>query len=170
MATTYQFKGETNAVPYGAPGYVVLKKFIDFADLVLNPQKLALASLPNVGLSTFAGMASGDTIQLFHIPAGFVVKAFGMYPETIDTVQAGAKLAAGDGAQTAGFMAANLLTDTVGIQTILTDAYGSSSLESRQYLVADTIDILSSVAAIVDAKVHFYCMGFQAFDLLGADV
>jgi hypothetical protein len=166
----YQFLGETNAVPYGAPGYVVLKKFIDFADLVSNPQKLALASAANTPLSSFTGLATADIINLFHVPAGFVVKAFGMYPEAIDTVQAGAKLHAGDGAGVAGFMAANLLTAGVGIQTILTDAYGSTNMESRQYLVADTIDIIGSVAAIVDAKVHFYCMGFQAFDLLGADV
>lgn len=166
----YQFLGETNAVPYGAPGYVVLKKFIDFADLVSNPQKLALTSTPNVSLSAFAGLAAADIINLFHVPAGFVVKAFGMYPETIDTQEAGAKLHAGDGASVAGFMAANLLTSTVGIQTILTDGYGSSAMESRQYLVADTIDIIGSVATIVDAKVHFYCMGFKGFDLLGADV
>ena len=168
--STYQFFGEGNAVPYGAPGYVVLKKFIDFADLVSNPQKLALASAPTAPLSSFAGLAIADILQIFHVPAGFVVKAFGMYPETIDTVQAGAKLNAGDGDSASGYMAVNLLTDTVGIQTILTDAYGSTNMESRQYLVADTIDIVGSVAAIVDAKVHFYCMGFKGFDLLGADV
>jgi hypothetical protein len=166
----YQFLGETNAIPYGVHGHVVLRKFIDFADLVSNPQQLALTATPNVPLSVFAELATADIINIFHVPAGFVVKAFGMYPEAIDTVQAGAKLHAGDGASAAGYMAANLLTATVGIQTILTDAYGSSNMESRQYLVADTIDIIGSVAVIVDAKVHFYCMGFQGFDLLGADV
>jgi hypothetical protein len=166
----YQFLGETNAVPYGAPGYVVLRKFIDFADLVSNPQKLALASAANTPLSSFAGFEIADIINLFHVPAGFVVKAFGMYPEAIDTQEAGAKINAGDGASASGFLAVNLLTAGVGVQTILTDAYGSTNMESRQYLVADTIDIIGSVAAIVDAKVHFYCMGFKGFDLLGADV
>jgi hypothetical protein len=170
MATIYQFKGETGAVTYDAFGFTVLKKFVDFADLVSNPQKLALASAPTVGLSSFAGLASGDTLQMFHVPAGFVAFKAGMYPEAIDTVQAGAKLQMGDGDAAAGYFAANLLTATVGIQTILTDGYGSSTLESKPYLVADTIDVVGSVAAIVDAKVHFYVIGCKCFDLLGANV
>lgn len=162
---TYQFLGETNAVPYDAPGYVVLKKYIDFADLVSNPQKLALASAPLVPLSSFAGFEAADVLQVFHVPAGFVAFNAGYYPQTIDTVQAGAKIHGGDGDSAAGFFAANLLTSGTGIQTILTDAYGSSNMESRVYLVADTIDIIGSVATIVDAKVHVYAVGFKCFDI-----
>jgi len=166
----YQFLGETNAVTYDAFGYVVMKRFIDFADLVLNPQKLALASSPNTPLSAFAGMATGATLNIFHVPAGFVVKAAGMYIEAADTVQPTGTLNMGDGAQAAGFMVAEALDGAGVTQTILTDAYGSSNMESRIYTEADTIDMVCATQAIVDAKIHVYVMGFKGFDLLGADV
>jgi hypothetical protein len=168
--STFQFLGETNAVPYGAPGYVVLRKFIDFADLVSNPQKLALASAANTPLSSFAGMATADILQIFHVPAGFVVKAAGMYIEAADTEQPTGTLNMGDGASAAGFMVAEALDGVGATQTILTDAYGSTNMESRIYTVADTIDMVCATQAIVDAKIHVYAMGFLAFNLLGADV
>ena len=163
--STYQFMGESEAVAYEAPGYVVLKRYIDFADLVSNPQKLALASAPLVSLSAFTGLAAADVLQIFHVPAGMVVHQAGMYPQAIDTQEAGAKLHMGDGDGVAGFFAANLLTAGTNIQTILTDAYGSTNLESRVYVVADTIDIIGSVATIVDAKVHFYAIASKCFDI-----
>ena len=161
----YQFLGETNAVPYDAPGYVVLKKYIDFADLVLNPQKLALASAPNTPLSAFAGFVAADILNVFHVPAGFVVLNAGFYFQAIDTAQPTAKVQLGDGDGVAGFAAATVGTAGTGLQTILTDAYGSSNMESRVYLVADTIDIIGSVQTIVDAKMHVYAIGMKCFDI-----
>lgn len=161
----FQFLGETNAVPYDAPGYVVLKKYIDFADLVLNPQKLALASAPNTPLSAFAGFVAADILNVFHVPAGFVVLNAGFYFQAIDTKQPTAKVQLGDAASAAGFAAAAVGTAGTGLQTILTDGYGSSALESRVYLVADTIDIIGSVQTIVDAKMHVYAIGMKCFDI-----
>lgn len=161
----YQFLGEAAAVPYDAPGYVVLKKYIDFADLVANPQKLALASTPNTPLSAFAGFVAADVLNVFHVPAGFVVKAAGMYIQAADTLQPTGTIAIGDGSETAGFMAAEALDGAGATQTILTDAYGSSNIESRVYSAADTIDLLGAVQTIVDAKIHIYVMGFKAFDI-----
>ena len=170
MATTYQFLGETNAVPYDSFGYTVLKKVVDFADLILNPQKLALASAPNAPLSAFSTFASADILQVFHVPAGFVVEAAGFYFEKIDTVQAGAKVQLGDGDSAAGYAAATVCTAGTALQTVLGDAYGSSAMETRIYLADDTIDIVSSVAAMVDARMHVFVMGYKAFDLLAANV
>ena len=168
--STYQFLGETEAIPYGAPGYVVLKKFIDLGDLVTNPQKLALASAPNTPLSSFAGLATADVLQIFHVPAGFVVKAAGMYIEAADSVQPTGTLNMGDGASAAGYMVAEAMDGAGVTQTILTDAYGSSNMESRIYTAADTIDMTCATQALVDATFHVYAMGFLAFNLLGADV
>ena len=167
---TYQFLGETNALPYGVHGHVVLKRFIDFADLVSNPQKLATAADPTVPLSAFAGLISADVLQVFHVPAGFVVKAAGFYFEAIDGTEPTCKFQLGDGDSAAGYAAATVGTAGTAWQTVLTDAYGSSAMESRIYLAADTIDITMSVEDTVDAKIHVYVMGFLAFNLLGADV
>jgi len=164
----YQFLGESNAVAYDAFGYTVMRKYVDFADLVANPQKLALASAPNTPLSSFAGFVAADILNVFHVPAGFVALNAGWYNIAIDTVQPTAKLQLGDGASVAGFAAANLLTAGTAVQTLLTDAYGSSNMESRIYLVNDTIDAIGSVQTIVDAKVMFYVIGCKAFDITAA--
>ena len=167
---TYQFLGETNAVPYGVHGHVVLRRFIDLADLVLNPQKLALASAPTVPLSAFAGIVAADVLQIFHVPAGFVVKAAGMYIQTADTVQPTGTLNMGDGDSAAGYMVAEAMDGAGATQTILTDDYGSTNMESRVYTAADTIDMTGATQTLVDAAFHVYVMGFLAFNLLGADV
>lgn len=167
---TYQFLGETNAVPYGVHGHVVLRRYIDLAVLVLNPQMLALASAPTVPLSSFAGIATADVLQIFHVPAGFVVKAAGMYIQAADTVQPTGTLTIGDGSSTAGYMVAEAMDGAGATQTILTDAYGSTNMESRIYTADDTIDMLGATQALVNAKFHVWVMGFLGFNLLGADV
>ena len=166
----YQFLGETNALPYGVHGHVVLRRFVDFADLVANPQKLATAAAPTVPLSAFAGFVAADILNMFHVPAGFVVKAAGFYNQTIDTLQPTATISMGDGTSADGYATATVMTAGTAVQTILSNDYGSSNMESRVYLEVDTIDITGSVQTIVDAAAHFWVMGFLGFNLLGADV
>ena len=166
----YQFLGEGNAVPYDAFGYTVLRKFIDVADLVLYPQKLALASTPTVPLSAFTGFASGDILNVFHIPAGFVGVCGGSYIETADSTQTTAAFAIGDGGNTAGFQAAAAVDGASWQGTLDSDAYGGATRTGYGYIVADTIDLLFSVQTMIDAAFHVYIIGCKAFDLLGADV
>lgn len=167
MATTYQFLGESNAVTYDAFGYTVLKKYIDVADLVSNPQKLALASAPNAPLTTFAGFAgaSSDILQVFHVPAGFVGITGGSYIQAADGTQTTASIALGDGGNTAGWQAAAALDGASWQGTVNDDAYGGDNMTGYGYAVADTIDILFGTQITVDAKFHVYLIGFKAFDI-----
>ena len=166
MATTYQFLGETNAVPYEAPGYVVLKKYIDFADLILHPEKLALASAPNVPLSSFAGFvgASSDILQVFHVPAGFVALGGGTYYQSADTATT-CTIAMGDGDNTAGYQAAAALDGASLQNTIKTDAYGTDNVVMKGYSAADTIDLLFATATAINAKIHVFLIGMKCFDI-----
>jgi len=166
----YQFLGESNAVTYDAFGYVVLKKFIDVADLVLNPQKLALASAPNTPLSSFPGFVSGAILNVFHVPAGFVALSGGVYIEEADSTQTSATIELGDGDATAGWMAANALDGAEWLGTVAADAYGSTSYDNYAYIVDDTIDLVHAVQTTIDAKYHVYLIGMKGFDLLGANV
>ena len=166
----YQFLGETNCVTYDAFGYVVMKKFIDVADLILNPQKLALAASPNTPLTTFPGFVSGSILNVFHVPARFVGLSGGSYIEEADSTQTSAAFTIGDGSETAGWQAVVALDGASWQGTLNDDAYGPDYMVGHAYIVADTIDLLHSVQTIVDAKFHVYVMGFKAFDLLGADV
>jgi len=160
----YQFLGESNAMAYEAPGYVVLKKYIDFADLVANPQKLALASAPNTPLSSFAGFAAADVLNVFHIPAGTLVFGMGMYAQAVDTNATGT-IALGDGTQTAGWMAATATTASAVTTTVIGDAYGSDNYNFVAYKVNDTLDALGATATLIDAKVHIFAIAMKAFDI-----
>jgi hypothetical protein len=160
----YQFLGETNAIPYEAPGFVVLKKYIDFADLVLNPQKLALASAPNTPLSSFAGFAAADVLNVFHIPAGTIVFGMGMYAQAVDTNASGT-IALGDGTQTAGWMAATATTAGALTTTVVGDAYGSNNYNFLGYKAADTLDALGATATLISAKVHLFAIVQKCFDI-----
>jgi hypothetical protein len=170
MATVYQFNGEQPAFAYTpSAGVVVMRKFIDIAQLVLHPEMLSLASLPMVGLSTFAGFASGDTLEIFQIPAGSYCRLAGSYYETVDE-NTSAAIEMGDGDDTNGFQAAAALNGASLQMTTAALGYGTNTVCAKGYAVADTIDALFSAATAISAKVHFFCEYRKAFTLLGADV
>jgi hypothetical protein len=172
MAVIYQFLGETEAIPYDSNGRVLLKKSIDVADLIANPQKLALASAPTVPLSAFTGFdgTASDVLNVFHLPAGFVHKLSGMYVEAADTAPT-TKISLGIGGAVAAAMLATVLTPAgLLAHTIVTDAYGTDTVCAKGFTAADTLDAVFSVAKSIDAKLHFFVEGYKAFDLLIANV
>jgi len=159
----YQFIGESNAVAYEAPGYVVMKKYVDVAALIAAPQMLALASAPNTPLTSFTGFAAADVVNLFHVPAGFVARMAGMYVQSADTNAA--TIALGIGGATAAFMAATAINSTGATITVVGDAYGANSLMAKEFVANDTVDALLASATAIDAKIHFFLEGYKAFDI-----
>ena len=162
----YQFLGETNAITYDAFGYTVMKKYVDVADLILHPEKLALASAPNTPLSSFTGFsgAAGAVLNLFHIPAGTIVTKMGMYIQAADSATT-TTIALGDGSETAGWMAAEALDGAGHSMTIVTDAYGANNVCGVAYSADDTLDALFAVATAISAKLHFWAQVFKGFDI-----
>jgi hypothetical protein len=146
-----------------------MRKFIDIAQLVLHPEMLSLASLPMVGLSTFAGFASGDTLEIFQIPAGSYCRFAGSYYQTADE-NTSAAIEMGDGDDPNGFQAAAALNGASLQHTTVGLGYGANTVMAVGYETADTIDALFSAATAISAKVHFFCEYRKAFTLLGADV
>jgi hypothetical protein len=162
----YQFLGEKNAVTYDAFGYTVMKKYVDVAILVANPQMLALASAPNTPLSSFTGFSgsAGAVLNVFHVPAGAIVTKMGLYIQAADTATT-TTIALGDGDSTAGFMAAEALDGDGHTMTIVTDAYGTDNVCGVAYEADDTLDALFAVATSIDAKLHFWAEVFKGFDI-----
>jgi len=80
---SYAFKGRGAAIPYDAPLQTVLKRNISFPDLIANPGKLALAASPTLGLTAFAGFENADVLELFEVPAGFLLQNFGLRCTTV---------------------------------------------------------------------------------------
>lgn len=75
---SYAFKGRGAAIPYDAPMQTVLKRNISFPDLIANPGKLALAATPTLGLTSFDGFENADVLELFEVPAGFLLTNLGI--------------------------------------------------------------------------------------------
>ena len=148
----YTFKGRAASLVYESPGMSVIKTRLDLPDLIANPDKVALASAPTVGLTAFAGLAAADTFQLFQIPAGTLVKSMGMSIVTAETLAA--KIELGDGSSTAGFGAAKLINSVASQITLVGDAFGPDNTTGKFYVAADTLDALTSdqvsVAAVID--------------------
>lgn len=159
MATTYCYKGQASQIPYDAFGFAVLKQNIDIGALVATDYgKLALASAPLVGLTSFAGFVGGssDVMQVFKLPAGTLVHQMGMRVSSADTNSATGAL--GDGSNTAGWMAALALSSTGSKITLVGDSYGANSVMGKLYTSADTLDILFASATAIDAVLDVWAV------------
>jgi len=146
MAVEYQYKGMGNSLPYDAFGHAVLRRRVNVPALIATDfGKLALASAPTVGLTSFAGFAGGssDILNLFHIPAGTMVMSAGLRVVTSGTSSTTGEI--GDGSNTAGFMATSTPLDAAADTTVSTlndDTYGGDYMQGIVYTAADTIDLL----------------------------
>ena len=154
MAETYCLKGRSNALAYESPGMSVLQLRLDLPDLIANPDKVALASAPTVGLTSFTGLAAGDTFQLFQIPAGTLVKSMGLSVVTAETLAA--TVALGDGTSTAGFGAAKAINAVASQITLVGDAFGPDNTTGKFYVAADTLDALTAAQVAVAAVIDFW--------------
>ena len=158
---TYIFKGMGNALAYDAPGMSVLTQRVDFADLVANPGKLALASAPTVGLTSFAGLdgTAGDVLQVFALPAGTLITQMGLSVYTADSLTG--TIALGDGTSTAGWGAAKILNAVASQITLVGDAFGPDNTSGKFYVAEDTLDMLSATALIEEAVVDVWAIAFK---------
>ena len=144
----YQFKGESNALPYDAFGFCVLRKRIDWPAMIATDfNKLALSSAPTVGLTSFAGFVAADILNVFHIPKGTWVLSGGIRISTPGTSSVTGEL--GIGGNTAALVATgsdlNAAADTV-YYTVNDDAYGGDYFQGFPFNAADTIDLLGAGA------------------------
>jgi len=166
MATEYQFKGETNAIPYNAFGFAVLQKRVDIPDLILNPDKLALASAPTVGLTSFTSFdgTASDILNVFHVPAGFMVISGGIRVATSGTASTTAEL--GIGGNTAALMATSTPLDAAAdtiVNTLNDDAFGGDYMQGYTFAAADTIDILFAGAADILGIYDVFAVGMKVY-------
>ena len=158
MATNYTYKGMGAALAYEAPGFTVLQKRVDFADMVANPEQVALVSAPTKGLTSFLGLAgaSSDVFQVFKLPAGCLVTQMGLSVVTADSLTG--TIALGDGASTAGWGAAKILNAVASQITLVADAFGANNVMGKFYVASDTLDLLSATALIAEAVIDVWAI------------
>lgn len=124
----------------------VLEEVIDFAVVTATPLTLG----------------STDTYQVLKVPIGSFVSSCGYQVLTAESGNATAQIELGDGVDTDRFVAAT----TVAATGYSTPATTTSALGITYGTAADTIDILSSVAALTNAKIRVWAI---VQDLTGLD-
>jgi hypothetical protein len=110
-----------------------------------------MAEVAAEAAATIAGSAN-DVVELWHIPQGCMIHA--VLVDVTKAEGATATMAIGDGASTAGYMAAgsiNALTTTTMLGSIGTDAY--CAYGGKLYLAADTLDLLFATDTDIDTAV-----------------
>ena len=162
MATEYQYKGMGNSLPYDAFGHAVLRRRVNSPALIATDfGKLALASAPTVGLTSFTGFAGGssDILNVFHVPAGTMVISGGVRIVTAGTASLTAEL--GIGGNTAALMATSTPLDAAVntvVNTLNDDAFGGDYMQGYTFNAADTIDLLfaasTDILGVYDVFVH----------------
>lgn len=139
--STYCFKGKGAALPYDSM-FAVLKKHVDVAALLTtNYGKLALASAPTVGLTSFTGFVQNDILELWEVPAGTAI------------VGSGVRVTTAEGAACAAEMGYNTASQTqLGVDGSAADpnAYGTFDLND-----AETICYPLKAYATDSAVLHF---------------
>ena len=167
MAVEYQYKGMGNSLPYDAFGMAVLRRRVNVPALIATDfGKLALASAPTVGLTSFAGFVGGssDILNIFHIPAGTMIITAGVRIVTPGTTSVTGEL--GDGSNTAGWVATATAMDASAntvISTLNDETYGGDIKQGHVYNAADTIDFLFAGATDILGVYDFFAVCHKVY-------
>jgi hypothetical protein len=176
---TYAFKGRGAAIPYDAPMQNVLKRNISFPDLIANPGKLALAATPSLGLTSFStGFANGDVLELFEVPAGFLLTNLGVRISTGQAETAAFEIGYNSATQTAlgvaatstdpnAYLASGDLT-SAGVQDISlfgkVDRTGTQDNFADLYVTNGSIDMTFGTAIDYDVAIFdIWVIGQKVF-------
>lgn len=166
----YVFKGEGHGLPYESPGMITLRRRLDIPDLVTNGG-LALAATPNTDAALAStGFAASDTLEIFRVPKGTVVKAVGGYVVTgegatctidigLNSATATATLSANDD----GWGATEDL-ETAGMYwgTLTADEFGITNYLGQLFVIDGAVVILFNNASTETAVVDFWAEAYYA--------
>ena len=165
----YVFKGDGHALPYDSPG-MILRKRLDIPDLVANGG-LALAATPNTAKALpSTGFAATDTLELFRVPKGTVVRAVGGYVVTGEgatcTIDIGIKTATETAAlalDVDGFGdGENIETAGNYFGTLTGDAFGDTAYLGETWITDGAVSILFMNASTETAVVDFWAEAYWA--------
>jgi len=166
----YEFYKEGAGVPYTSGGNPFMKRRLDIPDLVANA-KLALTSAPGTPVNLpSTGFAASDTLELFQVPKGALIKRVGLYVVTgegaactidigVNSATSTHSLAANDdGWEAAG----SIQTAGVMLYTLDNDEFGSDNMMGQLFITDGNINVLFNSADTETAVVDFWVEGYMA--------
>lgn len=165
MATPFAFKNKGVGMPYRAPHEAPFMAHIDIPDIIAN-QTLDSA-LPTTGFS------AADVLQVFEVPAGFLLRHVGTRVTTVEGGVATAMLGNGSAtethllaADTDGYMATTTI-DLNALTTVTVDVasahLGGDNYEGVAFVTNGTIDIYFETNLTACAIFDVWATGWRVF-------
>ena len=162
--TTFAFKNRGHGMPYGAPHDCAYKIHIDIPAMIANqPLDSEIAS---------TGFGAADILQIFEVPAGFLLQHVGV---RVTTVEGGGACTADIGGATAtqthtaedtgvGYMGTINLQSEATQTVLITDTdLGGSTTEGVVFITDGTIDLTFVTAATAVAVFDVWAAGWKVF-------
>ena len=161
--STFAYANRGHGMPYKAPGDVAFKININIPDMIAN-QPLD-ETLPSTGF------AANDVLQIFEVPAGFLLTHVGVRVTTAEGGACTADIGNASAAQTHLLAAdANGYMDTIDLNAVATatvlvaDAHlGVDNYMGIVFVTAGTIDLTFITAATAVAVFDVWAAGFRVF-------
>ena len=163
--TTFAFANRGAGMPYGAPHDVAFKARIDIPDMIANQP------LDSTLIST--GFAVSDVLQVFEVPAGFLLKHVGVRVVTAEGGACTALMGNASATQTHllaadadGYMATTTINlNSLGVSTVEVASVhlGGDNYEGIVFVTDGTIDITFETALTAVAVFDVWAAGWKVF-------
>lgn len=167
---TFKFK-DTAGYPSGSSAGVVFKRNINMPDLVAYPGKLIDGTTElDVSLPS-TGFAAADILQVFQVPAGFLLTSVGVRVSTVEGAACTADIGNASATQTHrlaanadGYMGTcNLNSATAQITLIADEDIGGSTYEGVVFITAGSIDLTFGSADTETCVFDIWAVGFRVW-------
>ena len=161
--TTYAFKNRGVGMPYGAPHDVAFKININIPDMIANQ--------PLDAVLPATGFGAADVLQIFEVPAGFLLQHVGVRVTTAEGGACTADIGNASATQThllaadaVGYMG-TIDLNTAVIQTVLVaDTHlGAVNYMGVVFVTNGTIDFTFVTAATAVAVFDVWAAGWRVF-------
>lgn len=163
MPTTYAFANRGHGMPYGAPGDVAFKAHIDIPALIANGG--LDADLPATGFG------ASDVLQVFEVPAGFLLTQVGVRVTTVEGGACTADIGNASATQThllgasaVAYMGTCDLNSETTQVTLVADLHLGANVHQGVVFITDgTIDFTFVTAATAVAVFDIWAAGWRVF-------
>lgn len=161
--TTYAFKNRGVGMPYGAPHDVAFKTNINITEMIANQ--------PLDAVLPASGFGAADVLQIFEVPAGFLLTHVGVRVTTAEGGACTADIGNASATQThllaadaVGYMGTIDLNSEVTQTVLVTDTHlGADNYMGVVFVTDGTIDLTFVTAATAVAVFDVWAAGFKVF-------
>lgn len=161
--TTFAYASRGHAMPYKAPGDVAFMAHIDIPDMIANQ--------PLDSTIPAAGFGAADVLQVFEVPAGFLLTQVGVRVTTVEGGACTGDIGNASATQThllassdVAYMGTCDLNSETTQVTLVADLHlGADNYQGVVFITNGTIDFTFVTAATAVAVFDIWAAGWKVF-------